>query len=300
MPVEVELSAAWEEAIQTLIDYLQVEKNASDHTVTAYTHDLRDFAVVVQLAPDSVTPLVIRQYLAKLVEKKVSRRTIARKLSSLRTFYRALSRTRSKAHTPAQWVRSPKLERKLPDFLYIDEMLALLSLPDLQTMAGIRDRALLELLYGTGLRVAECASLQVVDVGRQQGALRVLGKGKRERIVLYGEHAAAALTDYLKRSRPLLASAETTLLFVNQRGGPLTDRSIRRIVERYAKLLGTTKHVSPHTLRHTFATHLLEGGADLRAVQELLGHRSLSTTQIYTHTAKEHLLRVYEASHPRA
>ncbi|MCY0875321.1 MAG: tyrosine recombinase XerC [Firmicutes bacterium] len=292
-------SSSWDGVLSGFILYLQIERNASKRTISAYASDLAAFVSRVQLEPDAVTSPVIRQYLGQLVDGAYSRRTVARKMSALRSLYRYLAQDGG-VESPARAIRSPKLEKRLPDFLYIDEMLALLALPDRTTPVGLRDRALLELLYASGLRVSECAALDVADVVRSGGVLRVLGKGRRERIVLYGSKAQEAIEEYLLHSRTKWAQAGTTALFVNQRGSRLSDRSMRRIVEQYAARIGTTKHVSPHTFRHSFATHLLEGGADLRTVQELLGHQSLSTTQIYTHTAREHLMRVYEASHPRA
>jgi len=293
-------SALWQDRIAAWVGYLRIERRLAAPTLTAYEADVRDFAQRVGVDPLRVTPRDIREYMAGLLQREYSRRTIARKMSALRMLYRYIARERKDLASPAGTIRSPKLARHLPDFLYIDEMLALLAAPDTSTPVGLRDQALLELLYGTGLRVAECAALSLADLTSAKGTLRVLGKGRRERIVLYGEHADRALLAYLHEARGRYAVPGETALFVNQRGTRLTDRSIRRIVHTYAAQVGTGKHVSPHTLRHTFATHLLEGGADLRVVQELLGHRSLSTTQMYTHTAREYLMRVYEQSHPRA
>lgn len=298
--MDAEANAMWQDRIAAWSSYLRLERRLADHTLTAYQADVRDFAQWVGGDPLCVTPRDIREYMAGLLQRQYSRRTIARKMSALRMLYRYMARERKDLASPAGTIRSPKLARHLPDFLYIDEMLALLAKPDTSTPVGLRDQALLELLYGTGLRVAECAALSLADLTSAQGTLRVLGKGRRERIVLYGEHADRALLAYLHGARGRYALPGETALFVNQRGTRLTDRSIRRIVHMYAAQVDTGKHVSPHTLRHTFATHLLEGGADLRVVQELLGHRSLSTTQMYTHTAREYLMRVYEKSHPRA
>lgn len=291
---------SWDEVLSGFVVHLQVERNASAHTVTAYLSDLQTFVSELDLPPEDVTPPEIRRFLSRLVEGGYSRRTIARKMSALRSLYRYLAALDNSTDSPARLIRSPKLEHRLPDFLYIDETLALLTLPDVTTPAGLRDRALLELLYATGIRVSECTALDVGQVSSRDGLLRVMGKGRRERITLYGSHAAAALDAYLHEGRPAWSQDAGGPLFINRRGGRLSDRSVRRLVDQYAARLGTSKRVSPHTFRHSFATHLLEGGADLRAVQELLGHQSLSTTQIYTHTAREHLMRVYEASHPRA
>lgn len=301
LPIQApEWNPEWNEVLSGFLIYLRVERNMSERTVVAYLSDLSAFAKSVQSAPDEVTPALIRTFLGRLLEGGYSRRTVARKMSALRTLYRYVVRDAA-GESPARLIRAPKLERRLPDFLYIDEALALLALPDVSTPVGLRDKALLELLYATGIRVSECVSLNVHDIRESEtGILRVFGKGRRERIALYGEEARAALSAYLRSGRPVWAGDAQPALFVNQRGGRMSDRSVRRLVEQYAQRLGLAKHVSPHTFRHSFATHLLEGGADLRAVQELLGHQSLSTTQIYTHTAREHLMRVYEASHPRA
>lgn len=290
--------------LQTLLEafqtYLQVERNLSEYTVKAYLSDLRLFFADVTIPMDLVTITAVRKYMSDLMQEGKSRRTIARKMSALRTFYRYLADFDSSLLSPAQMVKAPKPARPLPSFLYVEEMWQLLLAPDLSTPLGMRDRALLEFLYATGVRVSECVALDVQDLHLREGIVMVLGKGSKERIVLFGSAAQDALSRYVSAGRPKVAAVGECALFINQRGTRLSDRSVRRIVNHYVTHLAMTKKVSPHTFRHTFATHLLEGGADLRVVQELLGHASLSSTQIYTHTATEYLMRVYESAHPRA
>lgn len=297
------LVSEWERCIKSFRVHLEVERNLSARTLVAYMSDLGQFvsfACAAGWSPAGVAPAHVRRYMAGLMERGLGRRSVARKMSALRTLYRYLARAGDVDASPAGAVKSPRLERRLPAFLYVDEMFQLLSLPDEGTLLGLRDRALLEMLYATGVRVSECVSLDTDDLAMAVQAVSVIGKGDRERIVLYGSAARDALRRYLEKARPALARPDERALFVNRLGTRLTDRSVRRMVGAYVDRLAMTKRVSPHTFRHTFATHLLEGGADLRVVQELLGHSSLSSTQIYTHTAREHLLRVYEAAHPRA
>lgn len=297
---QMQLSEEWEKNIHDFTLHLDVERNLSRHTVSAYICDVLSFAVWCQTAPSQVTPIMIRQYLAQLVEKELSKRSIARHMSALRSFYRFMRLLKGLQVSPIEAIRSPRLDKKLPSFLYVDEIFQLLRAPDCTQPLGIRDRAILEFLYASGVRVAECVALDLADLRMDSGLVSVIGKGNRERIVLYGSGAKMALRSYIDHARPSLAKVDEVALFVNHRGSRLSDRSVRRIVDRYVQQIALIKHITPHSFRHTFATHLLEGGADLRVVQELLGHQSLSSTQIYTHTAKEHLMRVYELSHPRA
>ncbi len=288
--------------------YLRVQKNASPHTVKSYRADLDHFLVfaAAKLGMDevplaAVTPILIRAYLANLKDEDYARRSIARKMAALRSFFRHLCREAILQENPFSAVRTPKLEKKLPSFLDPAEMLALLELPDKSSL-GRRDAAIIELLYATGMRVSELAGLAVRDVDPDSGYALVYGKGAKERVVPVGRKALAAVKLYLDLARPRLMAAGQphNTLFVNSRGGPLTDRSVRRVVDKYVEALALAKHVSPHTIRHTFATHLLNNGADLRSVQELLGHVNLSTTQLYTHVTKERLKSVYSQAHPRA
>jgi integrase/recombinase XerC len=287
--------------------YLKVQKNASPHTLTSYRADIEHFLAfaAAKLETDEVTlaaitPILIRAYLANLKDEDYARRTIARKMAAMRSFFRHLCRENAVAENPFQMVRTPKLEKRLPSFLDPAEITALLELPDKSSL-GRRDAAILELLYATGMRVSELAGLAVRDVELGEGYALVYGKGSKERVVPVGRKALAAVKLYLDLARPrLLAGVPHDTLFVNSRGGPLTDRSVRRVVDKYVVALALAKHVSPHTIRHTFATHLLNNGADLRSVQELLGHVNLSTTQLYTHVTKERVKSVYSQAHPRA
>lgn len=289
--------------------FLQVEKNASPHTIAAYESDVQQFFAFLHrfyrtAQPDlrQVTPSVIRVYLAELQRQGQSRTTIARHMASLRSFCRYLCRRDVLASNPFKLIHSPKLARRLPVFLEVPEVAALLALPD-GSVLGLRDRALLELIYASGLRVSEAVGLKLSDVDSEQRTVLVFGKGAKERIVPVGRVAMAAIRRYLEQARPQLARkcpVANEHIFLNRYGGPLTDRSVRRVVDKYVQRLALNKHVSPHTLRHSFATHLLNNGADLRSVQELLGHANLSTTQLYTHITKKRLAAVYRDAHPRA
>lgn len=289
--------------------YLKVQKNSSPHTLASYRTDIGQFFAfaaakqgVAEVDPASVTPILIRAYLASLKEEDYARRTIARRMAALRSFFRFLCRQELLAENPFTAVRSPKLEKRLPVFLDPGEMTTLLELPG-QDALGRRDAAILELLYATGMRVSELAGLTLRDVDLAEGYALVYGKGAKERVVPVGRKANNAINLYLELSRPrLYAKAKTPhdRLFVNKDGGPLTDRSVRRLVHKYVEETAIAKHVSPHTIRHTFATHLLNNGADLRTVQELLGHVNLSTTQLYTHVTKDRIKAIYHQAHPRA
>lgn len=278
-------------------------RRTSDQDSTVTYHALRPSLL------GEVDHLKVRAYLAYLQRQEYSRRTVARKLSCLRSFFRYLHEQNLIATNPLVGVHTPKLERKLPNFLYEEEVWRLLQLPDRTTPLGQRDAALLELLYATGLRASELVSLNVPDIDYSEGWVIVFGKGKKERFVPVGSEALGALQVYLDGGRPTLAlRADSALqslpwqrqpLFLNKLGTRLTDRSVRRILDGYVDRLAVLTHVSPHTIRHSFATHLLNKGADLRAVQEMLGHVSLSTTQIYTHVTKQRLREEYLLRHPR-
>ncbi len=277
---------------------MQGERGASPHTIAAYERDLNQFFDFIdQWFPETdgmVDVQLLRWYLASLWRKGLARATISRKLAALRSFYRYLARMGAVSSPAALDLATPKRDRPLPKFLEKDEAEALLNGPNETTPLGMRDRAILETLYGGGLRVGELVDLNLTDLNLARGQLRVMGKGRRERICLVGRRAVNALQLYLTEGRPKLKSPRSgDALFLNCQGGRLTARGVQMIVRKYGD-------VSPHALRHSFATHLLEGGADLRAVQELLGHASLSTTQIYTHVTAERLRSVYERCHPRA
>ncbi len=235
------------------------------------------------------------------MEKGFVKASIARKLSAIRSFYRYLLREEIISTSPVATTSSPKLDKRLPSFLSIEEINRLLEAPDLSTPQGLRDRALMELLYASGLRVSELVSLNLERVNLDTNEIRVWGKGSKERMVLMGKPAARALTAYLSQGRPELSGKKgNNALLLNRYGKRLIERRVQRILEKYANIAGIGKRVYPHMLRHTFATHLLNGGADLRVVQELLGHASLSSTQIYTHVSKSQAKKVYLSAHPMA
>ncbi len=285
--------------VAAFLEYLTVERGASAHTLAAYARDLREFEAFLAREGRGrfaeADARALRAWLAWLHGRKLARASVARRLSSVRSCFRFLVRRGVLDQNPARQVRSPRLARRLPNVLPKDESKELLDRTPEASLAGWRDHAILELLYATGIRVAECCGLDLADLDRRAGVVRVLGKGKREREVPVGEAALAAIEAYLARS-----GRRAGALFANLRGGRLTPRSVHRLVRWRARAAGLDRRVTPHTLRHTFATHMLGEGADLRLIQELLGHSRLSTTQRYTHVSPEHLMRVYDAAHPRA
>ena len=294
-----------QEVFSKYINYLEAERNMSAYTVRNYKADLLDFFDFLRAKDISslreVDRLTLRDYLSHLMKQGLVKASIARKLSAIRSFYRYLLREGMISTSPAATTSSPKLDKRLPSFLTIEEMKRLLEAPDLSTPQGQRDRTLLELLYASGLRVSELVQLNLEQINLDTREIRVWGKGVKERVVLMGEPAAKALTTYLRQGRPkLLSKKGSNALFVNRYGGRLPERRVQRILEKYTILAGIDKRVHPHMLRHTFATHLLDGGADLRVVQELLGHADLSSTQIYTHVTKSQAKKVYLSAHPMA
>jgi len=294
-----------QEVFNKYIDYLEAERNASPYTVRNYTTDLLDFFQFLKAnGIDSLKEVdrhTLRDYLSHLMEEGFVKASIARKLSAIRSFYRYLLREEIISTSPVATTSSPKLDRRLPSFLTIEEINRLLETPDLSTPQGLRDRALMELLYASGIRVSELVSLNLERVNLDTNEIRVWGKGSKERVVLMGKPAARALTAYLNQGRPeLLGEKRSSALLLNRYGKRLIERRVQRILEKYTNIAGIGKRVYPHMLRHTFATHLLDGGADLRVVQELLGHASLSSTQIYTHVSKSQAKKVYLSAHPMA
>ena len=294
-----------QEVFDRYINYLEVERNVSPYTVRNYTTDLLGFFAFLKTkgigSLKEVDRHVLRDYLSHLMEKGFVKASIARKLSAIRSFYRFLLREEMISTSPVATTTSPKLDKRLPLFLTIEEMERLLEAPDLSTPQGQRDRALLELLYASGLRVSELANINLEQVNLDSREIRVWGKGSKERLALMGEPAAKALSDYLSQGRlKLLGNKGSNALFLNRYGGRLPERRVQRILEKYGNIAGIDKGVHPHMLRHTFATHLLDGGADLRVVQELLGHADLSSTQIYTHVTKSQARKVYLSAHPMA
>jgi integrase/recombinase XerC len=289
------------EDIEQFCHYLETERNVSVHTVAAYRSDLTQFATFITAqghdsSVGEIDHLMIRRYLAHL-HKGHTKTSIGRKLSAIRALFRYLLRGGKIDKNPAELVATPKKEKRLPFHLNIDQVTDLMAAPAGAAGLPLRDRAVLEILYSCGVRVSELTSMNVGDLDRHGGLARVLGKGGKERIVPVGSCAREALAAYLEeRGNP--AAGEPLIL--NARGGRLTRRSVGRIVDAHMLLIATMRKVSPHTLRHTFATHLLEAGADLRAIQELLGHASLSTTQKYTHVSIDRLMEVYDKAHPKA
>lgn len=294
-----------EELLDYFLRYLRVERNASVHTINNYKRDIRQFVSFLtrnKIEMLGVNKHHIRLFLGELQQSQYARATVARKLAALRSFYSFLSREEYCASNPFQQVATPKQKRLLPAPLYVEQCLKLLEAPD-DSSLGLRDRAILEILYATGIRVGELVGLSFHDADFRQGYVRVFGKGAKERIVPLGKPAALAVERYLREARPLLAKAtphDSRALFLNKNGTRLSDRSVRRLLDKYIKQSGLPQSVSPHTLRHSFATHLLDNGADLRSVQELLGHENVSTTQLYTHVTRARLKAVYKKAHPRA
>jgi len=286
--------------IDKFVAYLKIEKNASDHTVINYSLDLRDFGEFLGDAPlEGVDYIFLRRYLARMRERNYSKRTLARKLATLRSFFKFLYREGHIKSNPAAAVATPKLDKKLPLFMDTGEVIRLIEAPQEKDASGLRDRAILETLYSTGIRVSELVGLNLNNVDFIGGVVKASGKGKKERLVPIGDRALRAIRDYIGKTGPHKSSGKKAV-FLNRSGTRLTDRSVRRMVAKYIKRLSLREGISPHTLRHSFATHLLNRGADLRSVQELLGHVNLSTTQIYTHVTTRRLKEVYEKSHPRA
>lgn len=289
--------------LEDYIQFLALEKRCANNTISAYVNDIESFQRLVvshNQTLDTVDRDVIQHYILSLKKKSLSAHSLARKISSLRSFYTFMLREAYVEKDPMQGIHGPKTGRGLPDFLTPEETETLLSGPNQATTLGLRDACILELLYSGGLRVGELVALDAVHVGFDQGYVRVLGKGDKERIVPLGEMAIDLIEKYLRESRPHLAKRNTRSLFLNRSGNTLSRQSIWNMIKKYAKQVGLKKCISPHTLRHSFATHLLENGADLRSVQEMLGHVDISTTQFYTHLSRKHIRDVYDKSHPRS
>jgi integrase/recombinase XerC len=295
-------------AIDAFVRYLRIERNASQLTLKSYAEDLASFCeyCTEQLGglpePDAVTVGVLRTYVAYLHECQYARTTIARRLACLRSFFRYCCREKLTENNPAKALRTPRVGRKLPNFLSTEQVATLLETPPANDPQGIRDRAILETVYSAGLRVAELVGLDVDHWDRDANILRVFGKGKKERIAPVGSYAAKALSRWLEVREPAADAGpkHKSAMFLNRFGKRLTTRSIGRMLEKHIQAASLNQLVTPHTLRHSFATHLLDGGADLRSVQELLGHKSLTTTQIYTHVSTRRLKETYEMAHPHA
>jgi integrase/recombinase XerC len=298
-----------EEALAEYLRHLALEKNASAHTVKSYREDLTQAVEFFRARLGSQSPRaeqmttrLLRAHLAWLSEQGYARSTIARRLASIRSWCRFLCRQGTLSANPAMGLRGPRQDRRLPHFVSREDMTRLLEAPPAGTPAGLRDRAILETLYSAGLRVSELTGLDVGDVELGDGVAMVRGKGRKERLALLGPPAVAAIERWLPERQNLAGARADSqpALFLNRRGTRLSSRSVGRLLEKYLKQAGLDPRTSPHTLRHSFATHLLDAGADIRGVQELLGHRSLATTQIYTHVSTQRLRDSYHKAHPRA
>lgn len=286
--------------IENFLNYLKVEKNYSSNTINSYKIDLEEFKIYLKDTNIKDTNYkFIRGYLAYMFSKNYEKKTISRHISTLRSFYKYLLEENIIKKNPMILISNPKLDKKLPNFLYYDELEILLNIPDKDTTLGLRDALILELLYSTGIRVSELINIKMSDINFSDKKILILGKGNKERYVLYGNVLSDLLDLYISKSRSVL-NKNSEYLILNKNGKQITDRGIRLIISKILKAGEINCHVSPHTLRHTFATHLLENGADLKSVQELLGHSNLSTTQVYTHVTNERLRNVYLKTHPRA
>ncbi len=297
-----------EKSIPRFLRYLSVERNCSDLTIKSYREDLELlYGFLCDTLPSSprpskITPLDLRKYVSALHESGYAKSSVSRRLASMRSYFKFCQREGLCATNPAKPLRNPRRERKLPHFLTGSEIGQLLSAPSKNEPLGIRDRAILETLYSAGLRVSELVGVNLDDLDLTDGLVRVRGKGKRERLAPLGSFAVRALRLWLKKRTPArgLSKEDSAAVFLNKFGKRLTTRSVARMLEKYLKVTGLDLRTSPHTLRHSFATHLLDRGADIRSVQELLGHKSLVTTQIYTHVSTAGLRQAYERAHPRA
>jgi integrase/recombinase XerC len=304
-----------QEYLDRFEEHLKYERNVSEHTLRNYMSDLKQFQDHIcpfdasgkrrEVDVRQIDHITIRGYLATYYKDNHKKTSIARKLATLRSFFKFLCREQILEMNPAKLVSSPRLEKKLPKVLSIDDVIRFIESPDTETVLGKRDRAILELLYGAGIRVNELTGLNLEDVDFKNLSIRVRGKGRKERIVPFGSKAKEALEIYMEvRGELLLESPvddrDPNILFYNYQGTRITTRSVGRMVDKYVKECALSMDISPHSLRHSFATHLLSNGADLRAIQELLGHARLSTTQIYTQVSMEKLIEVYDKAHPKA
>ncbi len=289
-----------ERYIQKFITYLKVEKNSSHHTLINYQIDLKDFNGSIKQKPlESITHTDVRLFLARMKEKNFAKRSVARKMATLRSFFRFLCREGYIKANPATGLQTPKIEKKLPLFLDTNQVVRLIESPDTSDVYGMRDRAILETFYSSGIRVSELVGLDKDRVDFISGVLKVYGKGKKERLAPVGDKALKAMRGYIEKVDAAKIK-DKKAIFLNKSGRRMSDRAVRRVVDKYIRKTSLNENISPHSLRHSFATHLLDRGADLRSVQELLGHANLSTTQIYTHVSTERLKTVYEKVHPRA
>jgi len=293
-----------ENQVNNFLNYLEVEKNYSKYTILNYERDLNDFMLFLKKETikhfKDVDYKLLRLYLTEMFNKKYSSKTVSRNLSSLRTFFKYLLKMEIIKTNPMVLVSNPKEEKKLPTYLNYRELEDILDIPDQNTVVGLRNVCILELLYSTGIRVGELVNIKVTDIDFNQKRIKILGKGNKERYVLFGNKCYELLKRYLSSSRPNLLKTSSDYLFLNQRGTGVSVRTVEMIVDNIVKASSVKLNVSPHTLRHTFATHMLDNGADLNSVSELLGHSNLNTTAIYTDVSNERLKQVYLNCHPRA
>ena len=305
-PCEVNFVTNVNVFLKLFLEYLQMERNYSKYTIEHYQHDISDFFVFMAEQAVNQVEMVqyhdARLYLTRLYEKELARKTVAKKISALRSFYKFLLREKFVESNPFLLLTIPKLEKRLPQFFYENELTLLFDSCETNTPLGQRNKAILELLYGTGIRVSECCQISLKDLDFYLLTILIHGKGNKERYVPFGSQAKAALDLYINDGRKKLIADKQSIetLFVNNRGGPLTTRGTRKILNRMIEKSALDSSIHPHKLRHSFATHLLNNGADLRSVQELLGHAYLSSTQVYTHVTNDHLRKTYMAHHPRA
>jgi integrase/recombinase XerC len=323
LPINVEPPKSYCPAVQQFLDYLKLERHFSDYTVKSYGADLFQFCQFLRgeigrshgdpgrvgmpfdaldAALARCEPLTIREFLAYLHAQNYTKSTTARKLATLRSFFKYLIRRGTVSVNPLSTIRTPKQEKRLPKCLDLEQVQKLLDSPGDGDLLCVRDKAMLEVLYSSGIRVSELVELELGDLDLQEGVLRVRGKGRKDRLTPIGSQAIAAINRYfaMRQIDPRMANSKSARVFLNKHGEPLSTRSVRRKLDKYLQIAGLDPGISPHTLRHSFATHLLNNGADLRSVQELLGHQSLSTTQVYTHLTTKRMKDVYDAAHPRA
>ena len=288
-----------DDLIKEYLDYLEFERKYSLYTVDNYDKDItafKEFLISKKISHfNKVDFKIVRDYMVNLYNKKYNNKTICRHISSLRNFYKFLLSNNYVSNNPFELVSNPKLEKKLPNFLYYNDLEKILEVPNEEEKLGIRDELIIELLYATGVRVSELVNIKVSDIDFKEKQIRIFGKGKKERIVLFGDKSLELLNKYLDEREN-----DSEYLILNNRGAKITERGIRLILDKNVKKSGIKSHVTPHTMRHTFATHMLNEGANLLTVQELLGHENLATTQVYTHVSNERLRNVYLNAHPRA
>ncbi len=293
------------EAVDKFAEFLKLEKNASEHTIRSYMNDLVELINFINDESKSVSTIdffILREYITTLYDRNLTKTTIERKISTLKSFFKYLTQKGILEENPARMLKFPKKEKKLFKVFNIDDLFNLLELPDKSAPSGLRDALLMELMYGTGVRVSELVGIRLDDIDFEGLRLRVRGKGKKERMIPLAEFHIDFIKKYLSVREGMVSgkTIKTDKLFINKFGTALTDRSVRRIVEKYLKIAGLPLDFSPHSFRHSFATHMLESGADLRTIQSLLGHSSLSTTQKYTHLNLSDILKIYDEAHPFA